>query len=172
MGKLVAEDQRGSGISRRCDTPTPSHRLCLVNAQSKSFLIPEELGLMRGFGLSHCFQLQTGQWHPEVGSGREFETNTCQPRAGIPSTATTEPPESRTAPGLSRDAKGTWLHKPAPWFVPRRFFWEAGDKNSIWRALLHPSIPSAPGINRECNPAGLQSFLSYCLTSAGALCTT
>lgn len=73
MGKLVTKDQGGSGISRRWDTPTPSHRLCLVNAQSKSFLIPEELGLMRGFGLSHCFQLQTGQGHPEVGSGTEFK---------------------------------------------------------------------------------------------------
>lgn len=86
---------------------------------------------MRGFGLSHYFELQTGQWHPEVGSGGEFETNTCQPRAGIPSTATTELPESSTATGLSRDAKGTWLHKPAPCFVPRHFFQDPGEKNSI-----------------------------------------
>lgn len=129
--KLVAKDQ-GALTPPGDGTPPPSsHGLCLVNAQSKSFLMPEELGLMRGFCLSQYFELQTGQGHPEVGAARDFETNACQPRAGIPSRATTEPPKSRTATGLSGDAKGTWLHKPAPCFVPAHSFWEAGEKHSM-----------------------------------------
>lgn len=90
--------------------------------------MPEEPGLMRGFGFH-----TTSSFRQARGVEKSVLAGNLKqmPTAGIPSRATTELPESRTATGLSRDAKGTWLHKSAPCFVPRHFVWKADEKNSI-----------------------------------------